>query len=417
MQKLDSLLQYIHTSREMPKLSGGGFFYNNPYGPITEVYIYVKDRNDSIEFHNQIDKLWRKEKVIFDNISKDWFQQELMYIIRRKLTNGEEIKDSDLQDLKNSFLSKPIVTSEIFKEIKGCKINSKQPINIDEFNFYNWPKHFSYIKNNYPKAFENQYPSFYDERKEMTLISTKASAIDPSKAEEIAYSRFKKIENVLRYFFTDTEHNSAGMIIHDIGIFDFRERGKEENQIVTDDSKGGSYKTTGTYKDIVIKKSDLINKKKSKIWEIINKPNPSKIEKRIINSIEWIGKAKHEIEQEKAFIQYFFAIESLMNFNSNGTISPSVGFQMKEYIAFILGKNESERLRLDTLFQKLYGIRSSIVHGNSSEFSIFDLEDVKDLAEKLVLEFTSNKQFENLSSENNFEELRNFILKKKYSCC
>lgn len=416
--ELNQLKQIIQISQGRPNISVGGWLQGNLEGPNDDLYIYVENRKSAIAFDSQIDAIWRKDKEIHNNISKDWLKKELKFLLKEKLQRQEDFVENDWTKLRDSFLKISVVQYEIFKELKGCNINSKEPIKISHFTFYNWPKHYKLIKEKYPKAFEQQYPSFYDERISMTLLSTIINSKDCDRADEIADIKFKKIENVLRYLFTDSSYSHSGSKHFDIGIFDFRENEWHESQTVTANSKGGNLKPIGTYRNLVLNKKSLTSKKHiNKIWEILDKEKPNKLELRILNSIEWIGKAKHEIEKEKAFIQYFFAIESLMNFNEIGLISPSVTSQMKEYTAFILGKNKNERIEIDKLFSQLYKIRSSIVHGSSKEITDYELEDVQNISERLVIEFLTNTKLNSIKSDNNFEELKNFISSLKYASC
>jgi len=205
--------------------------------------------------------------------------------------------------------------------------------------------------------------------------------------------------------------------MYDIGIFDYREQNWLKNVEVFKDSIGSVSKVVGTYKEFNLTSDTLIGEKdgKNRIWKIVSNPKPNKLEIKILNSIEWIGKAKHEIDSEKAFIQYLFAIESLMNYNELGIISPSITYQMCEYIALLLGNTESERIELDETFRHLYRIRCALVHGSSKEYNEYDLDDAKLLAERLVIEFLTKDYLINLSPKNDFEALKKLIRKKKYA--
>lgn len=332
-----------------------------------------------------------------------------------KIESEQNFSNLDWKSFKNDFQDYETVTQEIFKVLKGCEISSKEPLNLSHFTFYNWPKHYKFIKNKYPKAFEKQYSSFYDEKSPMTLISTVVKSKDFYKGNEIADLKLKKIENILRYLFTDSSYSHSGLKHFDIGIFDFRDKELIESQTVTANSKGGNLKYTGTSRNLVLNKKSLISKKYlNKIWEILDKENPNNVELRILNSIEWIGKAKHEIEKEKAFIQYFIAIESLINVNEISIISPGVSDKIREYASFILVKNKIQRMEIHKQFSYLYGIRSSIVHGSSKNVTKYDLEDVQNFSEMLIIEFLSNKNIISLKDDKNFTELKGLILSMRY---
>ncbi|MEO8254669.1 MAG: hypothetical protein ABI554_09835 [Flavobacterium sp.] len=380
-------------------------------------YLFVKSRNETREFYRQIDQIFKNEKEISDNFTKNTLKKEILNLIRRKREKNEIINKEDCKLIKKSLLEYETVEYKIFKEIKGCVITSVNPIKINDLTFYNWPGHKKNIIENNSLAFKKKYPSFYDPKISKTLLSIKVKAKEYQKAYEIVDDKFKKIENILRYLFTHTNHSTNGSNTYDIGIFEFRQYDWLETMDISNNSIGGISGSTGTHRTLKLNKKSLLNKNNvSRIWEILNKPypNPNKIESRLLNSIEWIGKAKHEMEQQKAFIQYFIAIESLMNFDPKGTISPSVTYQIREYVSFLLGKNIDERIEIQNLFTRLYDIRSSIVHGNITNFTIYDLEDARNMAENLIIKFLTHPELKNINSENDFKQLKDLITVKKF---
>jgi hypothetical protein len=406
----------IKTSENWPKVESGAIIRGRMDGPYPDkFYIYSYNRKNTIEIDSVIEKIWKKHPDIFNNFSKKSIEKEVMDLIRKKIECNEEITQKDWSNLRERLLKKESVKHEIFRELKGCVLNSVKPVEINDIIFYNLKRHYSFLKNNNEEAFSHEYPSFFDIKTTNTIISIVITAKDYDRAYEIADEKFKRVENILRYLFTQTSHEKSGFIKHDIGIFQFRDFELLESISISENRIGGISKTTGTYQVLKLNKNSLdSNKNNSKaIWKILNKPNLGKIERRILNSIEWIGKAKHEHEVEKAFIQYFFAIESLINFNPQGIISPSVTNQMREYISFILGIDKIERLEIDRLFTKLYGIRSSIVHGSKNTISIYNIEDTKLLAERLVIEFLTNATLKKIDEK----DFNDFIKNKKYASC
>lgn len=51
-----------------------------------------------------------------------------------------------------------------------------------------------------------------------------------------------------------------------------------------------------------------------RIWGILAKANPTNLENRIITAIEWAGKAMRDDEPARAFTQYIFGLEALLQF-------------------------------------------------------------------------------------------------------
>lgn len=383
--ELNKLLLTLKVSSSFPLISTGGWFREMFIDfPSKKFYLYVPNREVAIEVESQIDYLWKKEKKVFNNIPKEYFERQLYSHVLEKFESGQNFEEKDWQTLISYYSDQYLFKFEIFKELKGCSITSKQPIIVSNFKLYSWPKHKKIIKTNYPLSFRGNSPSFYDEKKEITLVSVIIEAKVSGRAHELAEDLFKRFENILRYLFSDPSYSKAKT--HDLGIFDFRKKDWSESYDLSHSSTGGIFTPIGTSQNFKFNSKTLVNKvHMRKIWSIVSKKNLSKIEIRLLNAIEWIGKAKHEIEKEKAFILYFFSIESLLNFTDNGLVTPSLTHQMKEYTAFILGKNKAERIEIDKNFSNLYGIRSSIVHGTLKEITKYEMEDVRDIAERLVI--------------------------------
>lgn len=415
--KLNQILSIVQKSSEIPQISAGGWFREFFYESYSnKIYIFVENRKYAIDFDKQIDLLWRQNKDIHKNFCKRYFKNHILNLVLIKLETKTNFNDKEWNNIISFFAKIPKIKYEIFKEIKGCIIKSQKPIETNDFIIYSWPKHQKLIKEKYPKAFENQYPSFYDNRETKVLVSVIIEAQTSARAYDLADYKFKRLENILRYLFTESSYLNHGAKIHDIGIFDFRKNDWLETLDLTENAIGGIVLPIGTYRELVLDNKKLNgNKYVKRIWELLDSNTSNKLNTRILNAIEWIGKAKHEIEIDKAFILYFFAIESLLNFDEKGLIAPSLTQQMKEYMSFILGKNKEQRIELDLLFGKLYHIRSAVVHGSAKEITIYDIEDVENLAQKIVQEFLINPKFKNLKSENNFEELKLMIRDMKYT--
>lgn len=409
-------LNYIKSLIETGKhhdIKGYANIFGRLDGPKPDkFFIIINGRKNVIEFERLTHQLWKKQTNIFETVTLKSFQSAIVHIIRRSIEEDREINQSDFNDLKNALTSKKITKYEIFKEIKGCTIKAENPFSINQFNFFSWPEHADFIKKVYKKAFDLNSQYFYNDEDNKQLISIYAESRERERGLEIAEQKFKQLENILRYLVTDTNHSNEGVNMYDIGIYDHREQNWQDSIIINQDSISGISKLAGTYNKIELTENSLKKTAEAKrLWEILNKKQKSKIETRILNAVEWIGKAKHELSSEKAIVEYLFAIEALINFSELGIVSPSINASMRESIALLLGNSMKERIELDETFTRLYSIRSSIVHGSTKNFSRFDLEDAKKLSEKIVSEFLTNKNLTNSSVDN----IKFLVKKKKYA--
>ncbi|MDO6821283.1 HEPN domain-containing protein [Zobellia sp. 1_MG-2023] len=410
---LNRISELINTSSNYENTGEMSRYYGQIDGPQPDKFlIVISGRERIVEFKKLCQKLWKNRTDIYQTISYETFESGIIAVLRRSIEQSHKFDTNELKKLQTKFSERKITKYEIFKELKGCEITSHQPITINDFTFYNWPKHSKVIKEQYPIAFSKVYPSFYNEHFKKVLVSYKIESRDYDRANEIADDKFKQLENILRFLFTHSEHCNKFRDLYEIGFFELRQENWLDSKVISNEAIGGHTKIVGNYRTLRLNKTLLTNDKKTKaIWRILQKANTSKLETRLLNSIEWIGKAKHELEPEKAFIQFLFAIEALMNFNEVGIISPSITYGMRESIAFLIGKNPKERLEIDELFTKLYAIRSSIVHGSKKEFTSFDIEDASNLAEEIVRKFISTPKL----MEMGIDKVKAEIKKRKYA--
>ena len=149
------------------------------------------------------------------------------------------------------------------------------------------------------------------------------------------------------------------------------------------------------------------------IFDIFNKSNRNEMEKRIFNAVNWIGMAVAERNNSMAFSMASYAIESLLQYQQKGEIiNKSIVASMSEAIAFILGNNFDERKSYEKKFQDLYGIRSKIVHGKSSDITDYQTLEMIDLGVQLVRKLLTDEKFrKDLSPEN----IKDYIYRQRYT--
>lgn len=149
------------------------------------------------------------------------------------------------------------------------------------------------------------------------------------------------------------------------------------------------------------------------LFDIFDKSGKNEIEKRISNAVNWVGMAIAEKNNSVAFTQAIYAIESLLQYEIKGeVINKSIVATISESIAFLLGKNLEDRKRVEKRFKELYGIRSKIAHGKSSEITAYQVLEAIDLAKSLVQELMTNSELNDAST---MQKISNYITKLKYT--
>ena len=110
------------------------------------------------------------------------------------------------------------------------------------------------------------------------------------------------------------------------------------------------------------------------VWDLYSKNNKSDKEKRLINAILWLGKAQIELDNKIYFMELCFALEALLQVNTNSFINPSISYSIAISCAMIIADQFSDRKIVANNIKRLYGIRSAIAHGREKSVSNKDCE-------------------------------------------
>lgn len=365
--------------------------------------LIISGRNNIIAFNNLVDKIWTVNQCIFDNFSRKRINKEIVDLLYSNETiNNEQI---------NSLVTKLIKTESkdywIYKEISGAILSNDYPIVLGPYKILNLDKHNNEIIDN-SEYIQSEWDKIWKHCKGNILIGIKVNVKELIRGYEIAELKFKQFENIIKFLIPDFNKNLELTIVNRI---DYE---LNTSYSICNDFYGISSNRIKTRtENIDLSNPNLYNEEigTQQLFEIISKTTHSEVEKRILTAIDWIGKGLSEIEYSKAFIQIMFAIEALLNFRDKEIIQPSILSRISEFIAFTIGSNYNERIKLENDFKHLYGLRSSIAHGNDTFVNRGDFILLLSMARDLVWEFLKNKELRKTSK---FDDYIVWIKQKKY---
>jgi len=212
----------------------------------------------------------------------------------------------------------------------------------------------------------NEYKAFFEgidaEIKDETAflyVLHKYEAADSVFCREQFEEDVKVVINILRYM--------SGIRDTRVYVDSIEEKSFMKKVITfTNDGKLG-FGMNIIHKDrTIIFNDDYYNRKTNGnfyIWNILKKTKRNEFEKRILKAIDWVGISISEELNNIAISEIAFAFESLLKHEQKGVISASIQAQIAEAIAFICGKNITERKEIIRIFKDLYTIRSAVAHG------------------------------------------------------
>jgi hypothetical protein len=123
------------------------------------------------------------------------------------------------------------------------------------------------------------------------------------------------------------------------------------------------------------------------VEKLIQKKPYSDMERKLVNSIHWLGESTKQDTDNSKYAKIAFALESLLGGESEEKYLHSRGItaMLAERAAFIAGKDLNERTTIDNDIRRCYGKRSDIVHGKSGEVIFKDIDEFGELVRRLAL--------------------------------
>ena len=146
------------------------------------------------------------------------------------------------------------------------------------------------------------------------------------------------------------------------------------------------------------------------IWQWITQEKNT-LQGKIMDSIEWCGKATVESDDSKGLLQYIISIESLLQFDEGTFISSSIVSQLSDMVAFLLGETYKQRLSYVKYIRDLYHIRSALSHGGKGNISEISLHTAFILCHKIIRKVITQKPFSEFKTK---ESLCRYLINLKY---
>ncbi|NEN25230.1 hypothetical protein G3O08_17170 [Cryomorpha ignava] len=348
-------------------------------------------------YQDKLELLYSFNKEVERTISLKKFQASLIPLLRKLRDERKLCDDSIFKNFFEAFLKIEKEESEIFFQLYGVKME-RDILELGDYTIYSYSnvKHLLYKKN--PDLLEGL---FFGDRESDFYLGVKVISRDNIKSVEMADELAEIFENVMNYMVGDLSH------IESVGVFNFR-GWKNTSRIICNNSSAGMRGISKkAFSHIKIEDpffTDLDNGN-DRIWTLISKSNKSEIEKRLLRSIEWIGKGVNEKDISKALVQFVFAIESMLKYDENSLITPSIVSQFADWLAFILEDDVEERKGVAKYFKHIYGKRSAIVHGGTKTVVMGDVNLALEISKSMIVAFLVTKPFKGVKTIQELSEL------------
>ncbi len=362
--------------------------------------------NDQIlEFNQQVSALYESESTIHQSYSQKTFLNRLMRFVGGLKKSESGVKESEVKDFFNQLKSEDLIEYKIYREIFGIVLSKGQSISFGNFRIL--PFELSKSEE-FKDLGEHSLELMASPNSPEYIIRYNVKSRDKVRALELADEAYEKFVLFLRYVIGNSNDK------FEVGILEFSGYRSRSAFIISDTDSSIDSNRYGYLEPVPLDDSYFVNSELGydRVWELIDKPSPSKLEKRFSTAVEWLGRALTERSIQAAFIEASIALESLFTHSEKSIISPSILSQISESTALILGSGYENRLSIERHIKKLYSIRSGVVHAGSKEVAYEDFElfilYIRNVIMKLI---TSQDYAECTTIEGLYENLK----KIKYS--
>lgn len=232
----------------------------------------------------------------------------------------------------------------------------------------------SYSKNNI--IFDNfvLQSDFFKEENNYVLITV--SGPDDNETARKAENKANVLVNVLNCLYCD--------VAEPIGLMTKINKNRDSSVFFYLKKKSdGSWSESSNVRPGKLLPYTVINESKLKTVRRLYKGKSSKYSKLIL-SMNWLGKSIKETDYGSAFLEVVIGLECIAEKQSKGMVSPSINYQIANFVARILGKNVNERKLLVNRMKKIYNKRSLIVHDGNNGITYDDYKETWILVRKLV---------------------------------
>jgi hypothetical protein len=355
------------------------------------------------KYQTGLENLFNFKKEISETLTLKKFENELVGLIRISKNREEKCSIKEIETFFENFLTIKVSEVEILYELYGAQMKVPK-MEFGDFTVYDFDLSINELTIRYP--YLGTRDIFFSHRQSRYLLGVKVKARENAKAIELANKLCETFENVFSYMIADLKHQRT------VGIFNFR-GWKTTNIVVCNNESMGYHGQNSIFIPVEIDDDFFMDPSQgnNKIWNLITKANKTEIEKRLINSIEWIGKAIHDNDISKSLVQFVFAIEGMLQLNEKALITPSIVSQLSDWLVFITNDDLEQRKKISKYFKEIYQKRSAIAHGAAKTIDVEDLGIALQISKLMIITILTVSPFSNLKT---IDELNKCIIDLKF---
>lgn len=342
------------------------------------------------EYTKMLGELYQSIKQTPENYSLKAFEKLFVESISDNITESKEVTEGQFAEFRKALQEKPTQELCIAKNIFGVHLLGAKEYNLGPYKIYQSQFYMEKLKE-YPNSLHQVLECGI---KSSYVVEAAVKCKDQDKAVELADVLFERLEKIVGFMIGYRNDR------YDAGIINYTAWNGLSTYIRSNLGVGLNLRRQGALESVPLDEPFFIAKENgfAKIWEMVNKENPSELEKRILLSIEWVGQAIREKSPASAFLYAAIAMEILFNHSEKTIVNPSILSQISESIAIIVGNNVQGRLEIEGEAKRLYGLRSAIAHAGKSNISEVDIHSIIMIARETICAILTRESLQGIDS-------------------
>lgn len=396
--KKSYLNNYLRTLLEICTISAESFLGYDRWKSFSSKKFdigFVDEDND--KFEGILAKIQRHEQ----GLTKKEISSEVIRILEDALLNNK-ICDDKIDTLLKKWNSMINQDWFVASPIQGI-IKIETPLPLGSFTIYDCEKDAEVLEDllvfsdgRNPKNYISGY-----------IVGTNITSKSKARAVECAREQFLVFENALRFVLNeDRLWSSFGIVNYNAPHYNPIAVCNPSGYAIQNYHDSADYSETLTFEKLNDKSFGY-----HRIWDIVSSQNRNEIEHRIFRSVQWIGHALNDYDKSRAFLLLLIATESILKFDDDRNISPSITHSMSESVAFIMSTDPSKRKKIFKEVIELYRIRSKIVHGGITGISDNEFHSIRYYSRQVIIRLLTVRGLKRIQGKQN---LKDFILAKRF---
>lgn len=231
--------------------------------------------------------------------------------------------------------------------------------------------------------------------KENNYILVKVDGPDDNETARKAENEANILVNILNCLFCD--------IAEPIGLMTKIDKNSESSVFFYLKKNSSGWSESSTVRPGKLLPYTVLDKSKLKTVKILYENKNAKCSK-LIFAMNWLGKSIKETDYGSAFLEVVIGLECIAEKQSKGMVSPSINYQISNFVAMILGKDVAERQLLIKQLKKVYDKRSLIVHDGKDSITYEDYKNIFILIRRLIHTIIYTSPFKDIDDLNSWVE-------------